>query len=89
MPNIIKKLIYVCKFITDNNCSIELDKTGLSMQDTWTHKMLLRCDSTKDLYPVQDLKSLPQAFISSRPTTWHQWLGHPESKFFVIRFLVI
>nr|GEW32253.1 ribonuclease H-like domain-containing protein [Tanacetum cinerariifolium] len=47
--------------------------------DYQTHRLLLRCDSTSDLYPVthQPLSSTPFALISLSLTTWHRRLGHP------------
>ncbi|GJZ25183.1 ribonuclease H-like domain-containing protein, partial [Tanacetum coccineum] len=49
-----------------------------------TRQILLRCDSTGDLYPVTSL-SYPQAFLVGQQT-WHQRLGHPGSE--VLRSLV-
>nr|GEW44759.1 ribonuclease H-like domain-containing protein [Tanacetum cinerariifolium] len=51
-PNIIKNLIYVRQFTRDNNCTIEFDAFGFSVKDYLTRHMLLRCDSSGDLYPV-------------------------------------
>ncbi|GJV79145.1 ribonuclease H-like domain-containing protein [Tanacetum coccineum] len=50
-----------------------------------TRRVLLRCDSTGDLYPVTAPSQIPQAFLVS-PNTWHQRLGHPGSD--VLRRLV-
>lgn len=81
--NIIKKnLIYVSKFITDNNCSVELDPFGLTVKDLRTHQILLCSDSTGDLYPVHDLESIPRMFVSLSPKAWHQRLGHPGNEVF-------
>nr|GEW38787.1 ribonuclease H-like domain-containing protein [Tanacetum cinerariifolium] len=41
--------------------------------------VLLRCDSTGDLYPVTALSLIPHAFLVSQHT-WHQRLGHQESE---------
>ncbi|GJY29020.1 ribonuclease H-like domain-containing protein [Tanacetum coccineum] len=49
-----------------------------SSLDYWTRQILLRCDSTGDLYPVTSL-SYPQAFLVGQQT-WHQRLGHPLGK---------
>nr|GEW44760.1 puromycin-sensitive aminopeptidase-like isoform X2 [Tanacetum cinerariifolium] len=51
-PNIIKNLISVRQFTRDNNCTIEFDAFGFSVKDYLTRHMLLRCDSSGDLYPV-------------------------------------
>nr|GEU89148.1 ribonuclease H-like domain-containing protein [Tanacetum cinerariifolium] len=41
-----------------------------------TRRVLLRCDSTGDLYPVMAPSSIPYVFFVSQHT-WHQRLGHP------------
>lgn len=74
-PNIIKNLIFVCRFTNDNSCSIEFDPYGFSVKDLQTKTTLLRCDNTDDLYLVTS--SIPQALLSSNPNLWHQCLGHP------------
>nr|GEX45363.1 ribonuclease H-like domain-containing protein [Tanacetum cinerariifolium] len=51
-PNIIKSLIYVSQFTKDNNYTVEFDAFGFSVKDFLTHHILLRCDSSGDLYPV-------------------------------------
>ncbi|GJR82600.1 ribonuclease H-like domain-containing protein [Tanacetum coccineum] len=83
-PNIVKNLISVRQFVRDNKCTIEFDEFGFSVKDYWTRQILLRCDSTGDLYPVTSL-SYPQAFLVGQQT-WHQRLGHPGSE--VLRHLV-
>nr|GEW64887.1 ribonuclease H-like domain-containing protein [Tanacetum cinerariifolium] len=47
-----------------------------SISDFLTRRVLLRCDSTRDLYPVTVPSSIPHAFLISQHT-WHQRLGHP------------
>nr|GEU72342.1 ribonuclease H-like domain-containing protein [Tanacetum cinerariifolium] len=54
-------------------------------KDFMTRRVLLQCDSTKDLYPVTSPSSIPQALVFSHQT-WHQRLGHPGSE--VLRRLV-
>ncbi|GJR93546.1 ribonuclease H-like domain-containing protein [Tanacetum coccineum] len=83
-PNIVKNLISVRQFVRDNKCTIEFDEFGFSVKDFWTRQILLRCDSTGDLYPVTS-PSYPQALLVSQHT-WHQRLGHPGSE--VLRNLV-
>ncbi|GKD53498.1 ribonuclease H-like domain-containing protein [Tanacetum coccineum] len=51
-PNIVKNLISVRQFVRENKCTIEFDEFGFSVKDFWTRQILLRCDSTGDLYPV-------------------------------------
>ncbi|GJZ21793.1 ribonuclease H-like domain-containing protein [Tanacetum coccineum] len=76
-PNIIKNLIYVRQFTRDNNCTIEFDAFSFSVKDYLTRHILLRCDSSDDLYPVTKPSTLPTAFVSTSSSTWHQRLGHP------------
>ncbi|GJW13038.1 ribonuclease H-like domain-containing protein [Tanacetum coccineum] len=85
-PNIIKNLIYVCQFTKYNNCTIEFDTFGFSVKDFLTRHILLRCDSSGDLYPVTKPSTIPTAFLSTSPSTWHQRLGHPGDE--VLRSLV-
>ncbi|GJY41124.1 ribonuclease H-like domain-containing protein, partial [Tanacetum coccineum] len=55
--------------------------TGAWNMDTdfMTRRVLLRCDSTGDLYPVTAPSPIPHAFLVSQHT-WHQRLGHPGVK---------
>ncbi|GJT38950.1 ribonuclease H-like domain-containing protein [Tanacetum coccineum] len=76
-PNIIKNLISVRQFTRDNNCTIEFDAFGFSVKDFLTRHILLRCDSSGDLYPVTKPSTVPAAFVSTSSSTWHQRLGHP------------
>ncbi|GJU51483.1 type I inositol polyphosphate 5-phosphatase 4-like protein [Tanacetum coccineum] len=70
-----KNLISVRQFVRENKCTVEFDEFGFSVKDFWTRQILLRCDSTGDLYPVTT-PTLPQAYLVSQHT-WHQRLGHP------------
>jgi len=49
-PHIIKNLISVRQFTTDNNCSVEFDPTGCST---------VRCNSSGPLYPLHPLLPSP------------------------------
>ncbi|GJZ61497.1 hypothetical protein Tco_0617634 [Tanacetum coccineum] len=68
-PNIIKNLIYVRQFTRDNNCTIEFDAFGFSVKDFLTRHILLRCDSSGDLYPVIKSSTTPAAFLSTSAST--------------------
>ncbi|GJT09085.1 ribonuclease H-like domain-containing protein [Tanacetum coccineum] len=83
-PHIVKNLIFVRQFVRDNNCTIEFDAFGFSVKDFLTRWVLLRCDSTGDLYPVTAPSPIPHAFLVSQHT-WHQRLGHPGGE--VLRLL--
>nr|GEU70096.1 ribonuclease H-like domain-containing protein [Tanacetum cinerariifolium] len=80
-PHIVKNLI----FVRDNNCTIEFDALGFSIKDFLTRRVLLRCDSTGDIYPVTAPSPIPYAFLVSQHT-WHQRLGDPWGE--VLRSLV-
>jgi hypothetical protein len=52
-PDIIRNLLSVRKFTTDNLVSVEFDPLGVSVKDLRTRNTLLRCDSTGPLYTLQ------------------------------------
>ncbi|GKD71594.1 hypothetical protein Tco_1325684, partial [Tanacetum coccineum] len=78
--NIIKNLIYVHHFTRDNACTIEFDAFGFSVKDYLTRHILLRCDSSDDLYPVTNPSTSPTAFLSTSSFTWNQRLGYPSDQ---------
>ncbi|GKC66584.1 putative reverse transcriptase domain-containing protein [Tanacetum coccineum] len=84
-PHIVKNLISIRQFVRDNNCTIKFDAFGFSFKDFLMRRVLLRCDSTGDLYPVTSPYPIPHAFLVSQHT-WHQRLGHPWGE--VLRHLV-
>ncbi|GKA34065.1 retrotransposon protein, putative, unclassified [Tanacetum coccineum] len=85
-PNIIKNLISVPQFTRDNKCTVEFDEFGFSVKDFLTRHILLRCDSSGDLYPITKPSHIPSALLSVSPNMWHQRLGHPSAK--VLRSLI-
>ncbi|KAE8713005.1 flocculation protein FLO11-like [Hibiscus syriacus] len=78
-PNLIKNLVSVRKFTTDNNVSVVFDPCGFSVHDLQTGRRLMRCDSTSSLYPITPTRphpaSSPTVLLAS--TLWHDRLGHP------------
>lgn len=78
-PNIIKNLISVRQFTKDNKCSIEFDPYGFSIKDLKTRQLLLRSDSTGDLYPISSQHASAFSILSHNQnhSVWHQRLGHP------------
>nr|GEY82875.1 ribonuclease H-like domain-containing protein [Tanacetum cinerariifolium] len=62
-PHIVKNLIYVRQFVRYNNCTIEFDAFRFSIKDFMARRGLLRCDSTRDLYPVTAPSPIPHAFL--------------------------
>ncbi|GJV62120.1 ribonuclease H-like domain-containing protein [Tanacetum coccineum] len=83
--HIVKNLISVRQFVRDNNCTIEFDMFGFSVKDFMTRRVLLRCDSTRDLYPVTAPSPIPHVFLVNQHM-WHQRLRHPGGE--VLRRLV-
>ncbi|GKE22093.1 hypothetical protein Tco_1433605 [Tanacetum coccineum] len=59
------------QFVRDNNCTIEFDTFGFSVKDFMTRRVLLRSDSTRDLYPVTAPSSIPHAFLEKPPVLCH------------------
>ncbi|GJX98714.1 hypothetical protein Tco_0355733 [Tanacetum coccineum] len=68
-PNIIKNLISFRQFTRDNNCTIEFDAFGFSVKNYSTHHILIRCDSSGDLYPVTKPSISHIAFLSISAST--------------------
>nr|GEV83360.1 ribonuclease H-like domain-containing protein [Tanacetum cinerariifolium] len=64
-----------------NNLVTSLSTTfnSIRVKDFLTRRVLLRCDSTGDLYPVTAPSPIPHAFLVSQHT-WHHPLGHPGSE---------
>jgi histone deacetylase 1/2 len=75
-PHIIKNLISIRRFTTDNNCSIEFDPFGLSVKDLQTRNVITRCNSSGDLYPFYPPATSPHAFLAAPSSLWHRRLGH-------------
>jgi histone deacetylase 1/2 len=76
-PQIIKNLASVRCLTRDNPITIEFDAFGFSVKDLRTRAVILRCNSTGDLYPLHTGR--PRHHHSFHATTtqlWHQRLGH-------------
>ncbi|KAK4379268.1 hypothetical protein RND71_001130 [Anisodus tanguticus] len=80
-PKRIKNLIYVRRFTTDNNVSLEFDPFGFYVKDFTISRRIMRCDSTRDLYPISNAvnkpASVPSIFAALSSSLWHSRLGHP------------
>ena len=88
-PQIVKNLISVRKFTTDNWCSIEFDPFGFSVKDLQSRKTLLRSESLGDLYPVPaSLNKSHQhsTFVAETPSLWHKRLIHSNND--TLRFFI-
>jgi histone deacetylase 1/2 len=78
-PSLIKNLISVKTLYRDNPVNVEFDNFGFSVKDRLTRRVILRCNSTGDLYPVRapsPARSLHATALIS-VDVWHQRLGHP------------
>jgi len=75
-PHIIKILISVHRFTTDNLCLVEFDPYGRSVKDLHTWSVIARCNSIGDLYPLLPSLPSPQALLAASTSLWHRRLGH-------------
>ncbi|XP_074287645.1 uncharacterized protein LOC141612793 [Silene latifolia] len=66
-PDIVKNLVSVRKFTTDNSVSVEFDPFGFCVKDYRTGMRLMRCNSKGELYPITTTHSVssPAAFTST------------------------
>ncbi|GKC06380.1 hypothetical protein Tco_0997990 [Tanacetum coccineum] len=84
-PYIINNLISVHQFTRDNDVSVEFDAYGFLVKDYQTGRLLLRCDSTGDLYPVTQQPSSQTLVVMLlfSSTTWYRCLGkHAKFSFY-------
>lgn len=81
VPTLIRNLLFDRKFTRDNSCSIEFDAFGFSVKDFRTKAVILRCNSSGDLYTISSrtVSTKVVAFLSSvvDAEVWHRRLGHP------------
>jgi hypothetical protein len=73
-PNLIKNLISVRQFTTDNNCSTEFDPLGCSVKALPSRTEIVRY-SSGPLYPLRLLATA--LLVPNSSSLWHQRLGHP------------
>ena len=74
-PQLIKNLISVRQFTTDNNCSVEFDPSGCSVKDLQSRNVIIRCNSSGPLYPLRLLAA--HSLVASSESSRHRRLGHP------------
>jgi hypothetical protein len=83
VPSLIHNLLSVRRFTRDNSCSIEFDAFGFSVKDIRTRRMILRCNSSGDLYTIPTAAATnhvaPHAALATSSTLWHHRLGHPSN----------
>ncbi|KAI3722068.1 hypothetical protein L2E82_33093 [Cichorium intybus] len=85
----VKNLVSVRKFTTDNWVSVSFDPFGFSIKDLNSDDLLQRVDSNSDLYPClpsSAVTSSVKALTAMSLPTWHRRLGHPGSS--VLSFLL-
>ena len=75
-PQIIKNLISVRQFTTDNNCSVEFDPSGCSVKVLPSRTEIVRCNSSGPLYPLR-LPPAHSLVAQASSPLWHRRLGHP------------
>jgi hypothetical protein len=75
-PQIIKNLISVRQFTIDNNCSVEFDPAGCSVKDLQTRNVIVRCNSSRALYPLH-LPPAQSLVVKAASPLWHRRLDHP------------
>jgi histone deacetylase 1/2 len=79
-PSIIQNLCSVRKFVRDNNCTIEFDPFGFSLKDLSTKRVLMRSNSSGDLYPFfGDNGAITSTALTITSDLWHRRLGHPST----------
>lgn len=69
-PKIIKNLISVRKFTTDNSVTVEFDPFSFFVKDFQTGMPVMRCDSQGDLYPLTTPiknQAFPSTFAAISP----------------------
>lgn len=80
-PEIVKNLISVRRFTKDNWCSVEFDPFGFHVKDLQTQKIILRSDSSGDLYSLpSSLRQAHTALVAVSPNIWHKRLSHANNK---------
>ena len=77
-PNIIKNLISVRQFTTDNHCIVAFDPFGFSVKDLLSRREILRCNSTGELYTFSR-STPPRVFAATTAPhdVWQRRVGHP------------
>jgi hypothetical protein len=89
-PDIIKNLLFVHQFTTDNWCSMEFDPFDLSVKDLAIRNVTTRCNSSGSLYTIQlPVMHTPHAstfyaltIAATTMSLWHRRLGHPDTDAF-------
>jgi hypothetical protein len=77
-PSLVRNLLSIRQFTRDNSCSSEFDASGFSVKEPRTGRVILRCDSTGNLYTIPSAVPAPaQALLAASTSLWHRRLVHP------------
>jgi hypothetical protein len=77
-PSLIKNLVSVRALTRDNPVTVEFDAFGFSVKDLQTGTVLLRCDSSGELYPLRATADTQHhsLVVTTSSKLWHARLGH-------------
>jgi hypothetical protein len=77
-PSLVKNLVSVRAITRDNPVTVEFDALGFSVKDLRTGTVLLRCDSSDDLYPLRATANVQHHGLADTTSSrlWHARLGH-------------
>ncbi|KAK2976922.1 hypothetical protein RJ640_015898 [Escallonia rubra] len=75
VPKIVKNLLSVQRFTTDNSCFFEFWPNHFVIKDQRTKKVLMEGPSEARIYSLRQLKVAMAALVPSLDD-WHMWLGH-------------
>ena len=73
---LVRNLLSIRQFTRDNSCSIEFDALGFSVKDLQMGRVILRCNSGRDLYTITPMPP-PTCSLTTSATLLHHHLGHP------------
>ncbi|KAJ8775268.1 hypothetical protein K2173_020272 [Erythroxylum novogranatense] len=84
VPSAKTKLIYVSQFCDSNQVSIEFFSNYFLMKDQFTGEILSKGQLDQSLYKLTPYNSKSPVCLHTclSSTSWHQRLGHPNSKIF-------
>lgn len=89
-PQIIKNLISIRKFTSENYVYVEFDSYGFSVKDLIIGMILSRQNSYGELYLVTSVAPLITILLStSSSNLWHNRLGHPSDNILDHLFLIL
>ena len=71
LPGLIKNLISIRQFTSDNICSMEFDPLSCSVKDLHSRREIVKCDSSSPLYPLQFPEFASALLTATSPSLWH------------------